>query len=331
MRAKGIFTFRFKSAYNQPHKGFEGYKMLKIFTYVLAAVGLTTTISGEAATYKMPLPGDTVIGHVQVAYAQPGQTIDDVAREYDIGYYEILAANPHVNPENMLPYQKLVIPTQFILPKTNYEGIVVNIAELRLYYFEPNSNLVQTYPVAIGMAGSSTPIGEYTIIEKITHPNWHVPAQVEAEMAKKGVLLPKVMAAGPDNPLGDYAMRLNNYSYLIHGTNVPATIGRRASAGCMHMFPEDIKYLFPQIANHTKVTIVDQPFLAGWSGNQLYFKAQQPLYEDRANMAFNYRQYWKEAIQLAIAGINPKPAIQWDKVTQIGKEQTGVPGVIANG
>ncbi|MBY0544970.1 MAG: L,D-transpeptidase family protein [Gammaproteobacteria bacterium] len=303
--------------------------MQKMLAYLLAAVGLSSMLTAEAATYKMPLPGDTVIGHVQIAYAQPGQTIDDVARQYDIGYYEILAANPHVNPQNLLPYQKLVIPTQFILPNADYAGIVVNIAELRLYYFEPGSNLVQTYPVAIGMEGSGTPVGEYTIIEKITHPDWHVPAQVQAEMIKQGMLLPKVMPAGPDNPLGDYALRLNNYSYLIHGTNVPATIGRRASAGCMHMFPEDISYLFPQVPNHTQVTIVDQPFSAGWSGNQLYFKALQPLHEERTNMAFSYSRHWNDAIQLAIAGMSPKPPIQWSVVKRVGGEQTGIPEVIS--
>ncbi len=302
--------------------------MRKILLSTLATLGLSTSFSSLAATYQMPLPGNDVIGHIKTAYAQPGQSIDDVARQYDVGYYEILAANPHVNPENLMPYQKLVIPSQFILPDTKHSGIVVNTSELRLYYFPANSNIVQTYPIAIGMEGSGTPVGEYHLIEKIVHPAWHVPAQVQAEMIKQGMLLPKVMPAGPNNPLGDYAMRLNNYSYLIHGTNVPATIGRRASAGCMHMFPEDIKYLFPQVPNHTQVTIVDQPFLAGWSGNQLYFKAQQPLHEERANMAFNYSRYWNEAIQSATNGMNPKPKVNWKMVKQVGSEQTGIPQVV---
>lgn len=303
--------------------------MQKILVSALAALGLCTTATSQAATYQLPLPGNDVIGHIQTAYAQPGQTIDDVARQYDIGFYEILAANPHVNPENLLPYQKLVIPTQFILPNAERKGIVVNVAELRLYYFPANTNTVETFPIAIGMEGSGTPVGQYYIVEKIKNPKWYVPAQVEAEMAKQGMLLPKVMDSGPDNPLGYYAMRLNKLSYLIHGTNVPATIGRRASAGCMHMFPEDIEYLFSQTPNHTSVTIVDQPFLAGWSGNQLYFQAQQPIHEDRTNMSFNYMHYWNDSIQNALNGMNPAPTINWQTVKQVGMDQTGIPAVIA--
>lgn len=302
--------------------------MRKILLSTLLVLGLSGSFNAIAATYQMPLPGSDVIGQVLTAYAQPGQTIDDVARQYDIGYYEILAANPHVNPQNLLPYEKLVIPSQFILPNTEHKGIVVNTAELRLYYFPENSNIVQTYPIGIGMEGSETPVGSYYLIEKIKNPAWHVPPKVQAEMIRQGMILPKVMPAGPDNPLGNYALRLNTYSYLIHGTNVPATIGRRASAGCMHMFPEDIEYLFPLVPNHTQVTIVDQPFLAGWSGKQLYFKAQQPLHEERANMAFSYSRYWNQAIQAAILGINPPPKVDWKIVKQVGREQTGIPVVI---
>lgn len=304
--------------------------MQKIIISALAALGLCSAATSHAATYQLPLPGNDVIGHLQTAYAQPGQTIDDVARQYDIGYYEILAANPHVNPQNLMPYQKLVIPTQFILPQADRQGIVVNIAELRLYYFPPNSNTVETYPIAIGMEGSGTPVGQFHIVEKIKDPKWYVPAQVEAEMAKQGTLLPKVMNSGPDNPLGYYAMRLNKLSYLIHGTNVPATIGRRASAGCMHMFPEDIEYLFSKVTVDTSVTIVDEPFLAGWSGNQLYFKAEQPIHEDRTNMAFNYMRYWNAAIEAAIEGINPPPVVDWQAVKQAGSDQTGIPAVVAS-
>jgi L,D-transpeptidase ErfK/SrfK len=303
--------------------------MQKILISTLAALGLCSAATSHAATYQLPLPGNDVIGHVQIAYAQPGQSIDDVARQYDIGFYEILAANPHVNPQNLMPYQKLVIPTQFILPNAERKGIVVNVAELRLYYYPANSNIVETYPIAIGMEGSNTPLGQYHIVEKVKDPKWYVPAEVEALMAKQGTLLPKVMNSGPDNPLGYYEMRLNKLSYLIHGTNVPATIGRRASAGCMHMFPEDIEYLFGRTPVNTTVNIVDQPFLAGWSGNQLYFTAQQPIHEDRTNMAFNYMRYWNAAVESAIEGMNPAPTINWQVVKQVGSEQTGIPAVIA--
>lgn len=303
--------------------------MQKLLMSLLVATGLGIQTTASATTYLLPLPGNEVVGQVQFAYAQPGQSIDDVARQYDVGFYEILAANPHVNPQNLMPYQKLVIPSQFILPANIRNGIVVNTAELRLYYFPPNRNVVETYPIAIGMLGSATPAGSFTIIEKIKHPAWRVPADVQAFMARQGTLLPKVIPAGPDNPLGDYALRLNNYTYLIHGTNVPATVGRRASAGCMHMFPEDIEYLFPQVSKATAVTIIDQPFLAGWSNGQLYFKAEQPLIEARMNMAMNYSRYWNDAVQSSLVGMTDTPKIDWKTMSKTGKEQTGIPAVIA--
>ena len=301
-------------------------KKLLLTCTVLMAVEL---MPAYAATYTLPLPGDQVVGQVQTAFIQPHQTIDDVAREYDVGYYEILAANPHVNPLHLMPYQAVTIPSQFILPPQPWSGIIVNIAELRLYYFPAGQHIVQTYPVAIGMEGSGTPVGHFHIIEKIIHPDWYVPASVQAEMAKQGLLLPKIMPAGPDNPLGDYALRLNKPTYLIHGTNVPATIGRRASAGCMHMFPEDIEPLFSKVPDGTNVVIIDQPFMAGWSGKLLYFKAEQPLHEERSNLAANYPRYWRETIEDALTTQNTAVKIDWHLVQQAGKEQTGVPVVIA--
>jgi L,D-transpeptidase ErfK/SrfK len=305
--------------------------MRKWLTMVLLSMGLAATATtASAATYQLPLPADSVIGQIQTVHAQPGLSLDDIARQYDIGYYEILEANPHVNPQNIKPYETITIPSQFILPNTPREGIVVNLAELRLYYYPPGTHTVQTYPIGIGMQGSNTPVGQYYIIEKEKNPVWYVPKQVQSAMIQQGWLLPRSVPAGPNNPLGDYAMRLNIPSYLIHGTNVPPTIGRRASAGCMHMFPEDIAYLFPQIALNTPVTIINQPFKAGWAGTQLYFQAREPLHEDKRTILSNYSSLWNQAIQNAIAGITPPPAINWQTVKQAGAEQSGIPVVIAN-
>lgn len=303
--------------------------MRKWLTMILLSIGLASTTTAWATTFQLPLPGDSVIGQVKTIKAQPGLSLDDIARQYDIGYYEILEANPHVNPQNIKPYETITIPSQFILPDAPREGIVVNLAELRLYYYPAGTHVVQTYPIGIGMQGSNTPVGQYTIIEKEKNPIWYVPAQVQTAMIKQGWILPRSVPAGPNNPLGDYAMRLNIPSYLIHGTNVPPTIGRRASAGCMHMFPEDIAYLFPQVALKTSVTIVNQPFKAGWAGKQLYFQAREPLHEDKRTLLSNYTPWWNQTIENAIAGINPQPTIDWQTVKQAGAQQSGVPVVVA--
>ncbi len=301
----------------------------KLLVWTLFSLSMAITTISHAAVYKLPLPGNDVIGQVKTTYALPGQTLDDIARQYDVGHYEIIEANPTVNPTRVLPFEKITIPAQYILPPGPRQGIVINLAELRLFYYPQNSNTVETFPVGIGMFGNVTPEGEFEIIEKMDHPVWHVPKQVQRDLAKRGILVPKVMAAGPDNPLGDYALRLNNWSYLIHGTNEPPTIGRRASSGCLHMFPEDIEGLFPKVPNHTHVSIINMPFKAGWSGNNLYFEAHQPLHETRTAMGRNHAVYWNKAIKSAVEGINPSPKINWPVLKTVGTAQAGIPEVIA--
>lgn len=279
----------------------------------IAPVLLGLASAATAATYTLPPPGDNVIGYNHYTFIKAGQTLQDVARSYDIGYYEIIQANPHIDPENVKPWEKITIPSTYILPDAPREGIVINVAELRVYYFPENSNQVMTFPAGIGMQGMATPVGNYHIIEKMDHPDWYVPASEFAMMAKQGMYLPKVVPAGPENPLGDYALRLNARTYLIHGTNTPATIGRRASAGCLHLFPEDILSLFNQTSVGTPVAIVDQPYKATLAGDTLYFQAYQPLYEDKKAWGDNPQSVWKGVINQALAGVTTNPQVDWQK------------------
>lgn len=180
----------------------------------------------------------------------------ELARHYDVGYNEITAANPRVDPFVPVVGISVAIPRIWILPDVPMQGgIVINLAEMRLYYFYPQTRgLVETFPVGIGDEGWDTPTGTFRIIEKMVNPAWHVPASVRRQRPE----LPKILPPGRDNPLGSHALRLSNGRILIHGTNRPFGIGRRVSHGCIHLYPEDIATLFRKVPLGTSVTIVRQ-------------------------------------------------------------------------
>ncbi len=251
----------------------------------------STLSSVSAKTYLMPTQGDNIIGRVLNLTSKESDTLVDIARNYNLGFTDITAANITVDP--WLPGEEtpLVIPTHFILPNAPYEGIVINLAEMRLYYFPPksphHSATVMTYPIGIGREGHSTPLGVTKITAKISDPSWTVPPGLRAEKRAEGIELPRVMPPGPDNPLGRYAMSLGIPKYLIHGTNQPFGIGRRVSYGCIRLYPEDIAELVKAVPTGTRVTIVDQPYKIGRRYGTFYVEAHQPLMKsDRGNDFF---------------------------------------------
>lgn len=185
------------------------------------------------------------------------ESLVELALRYDVGYSEIADANPGVDPFIPDVGTRVTIPAQWILPDVPIQqGIVINLAEMRLYHFPLQSGLpVSTYPVGIGAEGTDTPTGTYRVVEKIASPVWHVPGSIRKQRA----WMPKSVAPGPDNPLGSHALRLSNRSILIHGTNRPFGVGRRVSHGCIRLYPEDIIPLFGKVGVGTKVTIVRQP------------------------------------------------------------------------
>lgn len=180
----------------------------------------------------------------------------ELARRYDVGFNEIMEANPGVDPFIPEKGTKVTIPGRWILPDTpRHEGIVINLAEMRLYHFPPHAgNPVAIFPIGIGDEGASTPTGTYRIVEKISKPVWHVPKSIR----KRKPGLPKTVPPGPDNPLGSHALRLSARRILIHGTNRPFGIGRRVSHGCIRLYPEDIIPLFRKVRVGSKVTIIRQ-------------------------------------------------------------------------
>ena len=219
----------------------------------------------------------TVLGELQVTRARHEDTLADIARRFDVGYDELRRANPGVDPWLPGDGTTIVLPTLFVMPDGPRDGIVVNVAAMRLFYFPKAAKgaprTVVTYPIGIGKIGWATPIGATKVVSKRKGPVWTPPASVRKEHAANGDPLPARVPAGPDNPLGAYAMNLGWPSYLIHGTNKPPGVGMRASHGCIRLYPEDIESLFDQVAVGTKVTVVNQPLLAAWQGESLYVQS----------------------------------------------------------
>ncbi len=229
----------------------------------LFALALVLTAGPRSAGAAGP-DGD-LLGAPGSHVVAAGETFVDLARRYDLGFVELRAANPDVDVWAPAAGTKLVLPTAHLLPDAPRQGIVINLAELRLYYFDP-AGAVATFPIGIGGEGWETPVGQTRVAGKRERPTWTPPASIRAERP----YLPAQIPAGPNNPLGDFALDLGWRGYLIHGTSKPAGVGRRVSHGCIRLYPEDIAWLFPRVPVGTPVTIVDQPVKVGWSGGVLY-------------------------------------------------------------
>jgi L,D-transpeptidase ErfK/SrfK len=250
----------------------------QLVTYVTGNPPLVTD------RFLLKSPDQEVVGALQVIHARHEDTFVDIARTYNLGFDELLEANPDVDP--WLPGEgtRVILPTQFILPNAPHEGVVINLASKRLFWYLPADEegvrAVMTFPIGIGLQGTATPTGITTVTQKVPNPTWFVPAAIRAEYAAEGTPLPKQVPPGPDNPLGSHALLLGMPSYLIHGTNRPAGVGMRVSHGCVRLFPENIERLYSEVTVGEQVTIVDQPWLVGWHDNRLYLEAHPPLEDD---------------------------------------------------
>jgi len=257
---------------------------------ILISLMLCLSAAGAAgASFELPPSEFDLVGAVRRVEAWPEDTLLDVARRYDIGQEAIVRANPDV--DRWLPGggTEVTIPSRHILPATPREGLVLNLPEMRLYYYpQPEADqpgVVQTYPVSIGRMDWATPLGATSLVAKQEYPAWYPPESIRREHAAEGDPLPRVVPPGPDNPLGRYALRLGIPGYLIHSTNKAFGVGMRVSHGCIRMLPEDIHQLFPQLPVGTVVTIINQPAKVGWYGGELYLEVHPPLEEDEAGWA----------------------------------------------
>lgn len=265
-----------------------------------------------------------IVGKPQTIILKQDQSLEQVAREYGVGYYEILEANPKLNPLDLQAGSALFLPTQFILPNTPHDGIVINLAELRMYLYSTDGLSVDTVPVGIGRQGWTTPVGNSAIKDHRKEPYWTVPFSVRDDMARQGVHLPAKMPPGPDNPLGHYAMRITVLGYAIHGTNKPDGVGKRTSAGCIRMYPEDVERLFEQMDVDTPVHIVNQAFKTAWQDGQVYLEAHRPLSEQRLQFKNNPMAPVLSVLEKALI-INPAASFDWQQVEMIALQHSGIP------
>lgn len=246
----------------------------------------------DPTRFLIESPEQSVVGTPQVVFASASDTLADFAVEYGLGYDELTAANPGVDP--WLPGEgtPILLPTQHVLPDVPREGIVLNIASKRLYYFpadgierDPDTGdltgqALLTFPVGIGRVGWETPLGATTVIAKAKDPTWWVPASVREEHAALGDPLPAIVPPGPDNPLGTRVLKLDMPGYLIHGTNQPYGVGMRVSHGCVRLYPQNIEFLYELVAIGEPVLIINEPYLVGAHEGETYLEIHAPLEDD---------------------------------------------------
>ena len=283
----------------------------------------------RAAIYSLSEAGGDLVGQLDEVSASAEDTLLDIARHFDLGYNEIVAANPDIDPWLPTAGARVVIPSYFILPSAPRDGIVINLAEMRLYYFSAEEqdgptavDKVMTYPIGIGQEGWSTPEGVTTVTEKIADPAWTVPDSIIEDYAREGHVLPKIMPPGPDNPLGNFALRLAMPRFLIHGTNKPFGVGRRISHGCIRMYPEDIEELFNHVKVGTRVWIVDQPYKIGVQKGYVMLEAHEPITDSGMQSNGNLAQIISTAS--AIADSRQKNAAS-ETAMQVALRHSGIP------
>jgi L,D-transpeptidase ErfK/SrfK len=284
------------------------------------ALGLAT--GAQAETFVLAHPGDSVIGAPFYVKARHKDTLLDIGRQNQLGYQDMDQANPKVDMWVPGDGKEILVPAFYVLPNTPRNGLVLNRPEMRLYYYPAGKpNEVQSYPISIGREGWNTPLGTFSIASKTKDPTWTPPPSIRAEHAANGDVLPAVVPAGPDNPLGPYALRLSIPGYLIHGTNKPWGLGMQVSHGCIRMNNEGITELFPQVNEGTVVTIVDQPYKLGWLGDDLYLEVNV---DNEAK-----RQSPRSVIPESVANAEGL-SIDWKAVERAVQENTGLPQLVGS-
>jgi L,D-transpeptidase ErfK/SrfK len=264
---------------------------------------------------------DDVIGRLAVIRLEKGDTLPDIARHFSLGINTVSAANPGIDIWVPEAGERILLPLSFILPDTHRKGIVINLAAMRLFYFRGDGNLlaVSTYPVGVGTTERSTPMGQMYIERKMFRPTWYVPASIAEDHRKKGDPLPAKVPPGPLNPLGEHALYLSKSGYLVHGTNKPASIGLRATNGCIRLYPEDIKRLFENTPVKTPVNIVNQPYLVGQRDGIVYLEVHTPFEESGTT------ELEKAYAKLRNIEKNSGHALDWEKIKEVVAEAHGIP------
>jgi L,D-transpeptidase ErfK/SrfK len=275
----------------------------------------------------LPADGSAVIGADITIRTHYTDTLLDIARKYSLGYDEIIRANPGV--DMWLPGEgtQIVLPGRRMLPPGPRQGVVVNLPEHRLYFFpkaaQNDKRIVITYPVSIGRLGRTTPLGQTHVIAKVEHPAWYPPASIRKEHAEEGDPLPAVVGPGPENPLGDFKIRLGfgNGTYEIHGTNNPTAVGLAITHGCIRMYPEDVAELFPLLAVGTSVRLSNDPVKVAWIDGELMLEAHPPVNAQGESFEPDVEQF-SDLLRRAVG--ETTVAINWDYAREVLRKADGV-------
>ncbi len=294
--------------------------MVRFLTFLLMA---SVALTSQALTFRVPPDGDSLVGQRRFIQSQPEYTFNIIGEAYGVGFRELIAANPGINP--WVPGDnEILIPAEYILPEGQPNEIVLNLAELRLYYFLEDGETVLSYAIGIGREGRETPIMETEVRAVVHRPSWTPPKSIRAEYEAAGRSLPAVVPPGPDNPMGEYAIQLGVPSYFLHGTNQPVGIGMRASSGCIRMWDDDIHELAHRVKRGTKVRVINQPFKAGFHRGRLYLEAHEGLeeYRNEENPLEGFREEVERAIQQRPEFAN---RVDWKKAEQAALVKAGLP------
>jgi L,D-transpeptidase ErfK/SrfK len=302
-------------------------KSCALLPAVLSLVLVLQACPANGTVFELPPDGSDVVGADTTITSHYKDTLLDFARQYSLGYDEIIRANPGI--DMWLPGEgtRILLPGRRILPPGPHEGVVVSLPEHRLYYFpkakQNGRRVVITYPVSIGKLGRNTPLGQTRVIAKVMHPSWYPPASIRKEHAEAGDPLPAVVGPGPDNPLGDYKIRLGfgDGTYEIHGTNNPTAVGLAITHGCIRMYPEDVASLFPQLPVGTSVRLINVPVKVAWIGGELLLEAHPPVNAQGEAFEPDVDQF-SDLLRAAVG--ETIVAIDWDYAREVLRKANGL-------
>lgn len=291
-------------------------------SWVFNAIVCASAMAGQSFVVQPQAPD--LIGELSLATTVHEDTLSDLARAYDQGYKEMRLANPAIDPWIPGDGTEIVVPNLYVIPDAPRDGIVINVPEMRLYYFknERTGAEVLTFPVSIGRQDWVTPHGETKIVSKVKDPSWYPPESIREEHAAAGDPLPKIVPAGPENPLGAHALRLSLPGYLIHGTNKPYGIGMRVTHGCVRMYPKDVAQVFKKARVGTPVRIVNQPYKVGVAHGQIYLEVHPHLAEDKE--VFN--EQYSHVVKLILERVRDfKVRLVWADIRRAIERKDGIP------
>ncbi|OGT38081.1 MAG: hypothetical protein A3F12_03135 [Gammaproteobacteria bacterium RIFCSPHIGHO2_12_FULL_38_14] len=296
---------------------------MKKLTIVAGILSVLFTGTIFANSYKLPPSNDDLIGKVQYQTSETGDNVITIGEKYDVGFNAMQKANPLLDMNRgFTKGTSLQIPTSHLLPNQPRQGIVINLPEMRLYYYAEGSTQVVTYPIGIGKIGKTIPIKRAKVTRKAENPTWTPPEDIREFNLEQGIVLPDVMPPGPDNPLGPYAIYMSIPTYLIHSTIFPESIGKRASFGCIRMYQSDIEKLYPTVNKGIPIVIINDPVKVGWHKNKLYLEAYEPL-EEHSDV---YETSLPGIVSFVVNSTQDRLAlVDWQAIAYISKERDGIP------